>query len=263
MKQNKITGLHLIMAANQKGGSSKSTTIAEIAAGLKVLNVPTVIVNLEVTHDDVSTANQRLRTMLRGSHISDIDCDNPSTVLEQFGVVMSEAQKSNAVILMDIPGAMMTSGNKIWENLMTSKYFDYLNSFSLFGTVSNEIDHFVTATHVTNAVEHLHKHVFYRGWNNPASSEKLENMEEWKAISALYPSIIMPTRHDAMENVIFGRHPYQKVPGLIQLKSWYEQNEPQLTFPIKQPIFLVIQAIDEMSDFLKTNYLPIIKTSND
>lgn len=257
MKKREVNGLHLIMAANQKGGCSKSTTIAETAAGLKQLGIPLIVVNLEVT-DNSDTANQRLKMMLRQSDIQEVDCETPSSVNEHFGQIIEAATAQRAVILLDVPGAMMTSGNKIWTNLMESEYLEDLDSVTLIGTVSNEQDHFPTAVHVTNTVEHHNKHIFYRGWNNPAYAVKLEDLEQWKIVSQTYPSIIMRTRHDVMENVVFGRGIYADTPGLILLPKWYDEVGYKQPVPVRKPVRMVINAINHMSDFLKANYLPII-----
>ena len=258
-KQNtQIRGLHVVMAANQKGGASKSTTIAEVAAGLETLKIPTIIVNLEVTKTNVDTANQRLKTMLRGSNILDLECSDVSKVLTTFGQIL-DAAEDKAVILMDVPGAMMTAGNAIWDNLLASDYFNDVDSFSLIGTVSNEPDHFNTAVHVTNAVEHANKHVFYRGWNNPIHSTALQDMQEWKAVSKAYPSIVMPARHDLMEYVLFGRGEFTEVPGLIKLRDWYQTSGAGQPRRIRKPVELVLQAVDSMADFLDKHYLPKIR----
>ncbi len=253
---NKVNGLHVIMPANQKGGASKSTTIAEIAAALKSLDQTCLIVNLEVTKENADTANTRLRTMLRGSKIMDLDCSNPSTVIERFGEILDVAEKNHAIILLDIPGAMMTAGNAIWENLVSSDYFQDLDTFTLVGTVSNESDHFSTAVHITNLVDHEGKLVLYRGWNNPAHNIKLENMPEWKAISKSYPAIIMDTRHDIVEDLMFGRGKFKSVPGLVKLREWYETEGVNLARSERKPAELLLGSIDKMADFLSEHYLP-------
>jgi hypothetical protein len=260
MKNTKYTvdGLHLIMAVNQKGGASKTTTIAETAVGLSDLGIPLLIVNLEVTEEDSSTANQRLRTMLRGTQIINLDCSDVSKVLKELGKILQVARRSGAVVLMDIPGAMMTVGNGIWKNIQKTQYLRKVDSLTLIGTVTNERDHFNTALHITNAISHVNKKVFYRGWDNPLHTKRLQDMDEWKEVTKVYPSVLMPTRWDLCEDVVFGREEYTNAPGLLCLRDWFAKEELEMDLNVAQPIELVLQSLDVMTDFLRKNYLPII-----
>jgi hypothetical protein len=256
MKKKQIKGLHLLMPANEKGGSSKTTCLGEMAAALHQLDVPVIVVNAEV-YMDSANANTSLHDVLRGSPIKDLDCLNVSKLRREFGAVM-DAAEDKAIILLDVPAAMGAKANLAWRHFLETDYLEDFDSIGLVGTVSTRALQFKTALEITNAIEHPNKIIMYRGWSPEYPAMDISDLPAWQKVTAKYPAIVIEKRDVDCENLIQGDEHYKSMPGLLLLRDWYSKNHLEVSREDRKVIKRVLRTVDHMAAFLNENYLPML-----
>lgn len=249
-------GVHLLLAANDKGGASKSTYAAEARVACTLLGIPFRLVTFD-------GSNQTLNCIFRSNGVHCLAKPNGDILLDTFGWHIDEARKGGEIIIADMPPGITDSDNPIMKAFSDSQIHADFASIGLLVPVFTHSDHIggaLDALAAFKAAGIKHDRGLIRAWRPEPTSPKWESFPTFESLKALFPIWDCSSFMQSMADMMQATGNFTGYPALDKLPKMFAEDAQTMSTRERGQLRAAVGHLEKAKDAIFEHLLkPIIE----
>lgn len=249
-------GLNLIMAANDKGGGSKSTASAETRAVCHMENLPYRLITFD-------GSNQTLNAIFRGEGVNVVAKPNGDVLLETLGAQIDAAREAGEIIIADMPPGITDADNPILRAFSQSQILEEFTSIGLIVPVTTHHDHIKGALDALAAYADVpvkYTHGMIRAWRPEPTSPTWDSFVSWPILKKYFPVWECPSYMESFSAMMQGQGHFADYPSLDQLPEMFAERGSTLSTRERGQLRAAVSHLENARQAIRTHLLePILE----
>lgn len=244
-------GLHLIMAANDKGGGSKSTACAETRVTCYLEGIPCRLITFD-------GSNQTLHKIFRTEGVHVVAKPNGDVLLDTLGAHIDQAREANEIIIADMPPGITDKDQALIRALQQSQILEEFDSIGLIVPVIPHSDHIkgaLDALRVYADVPVKYDRGMIRAWRPEPTSPTWDSFVSWPTLSTSFPVWECPSYMQSMSDMMMGEGPYGEYPSLDQLPEMFAARGSTLPSRDRGRLRAAVSHLESARQAIRTHLL--------
>lgn len=244
-------GLHLILAANNKGGASKSTACAEMRVACKLEGIPCQLVTLDGSSETLNDIFPKERVFALAKSNGDI-------LLATLGPHMDEARANGELIIADMPPGITDADHPVLKAFKQSKILEEFDSIGLLVPVTTHKDHIKGALDVLAAFKDVpvnYDRGMIRAWRPKPTSPSWDSFASWTTLEEKFPVWECASFAQSFSDMMQGQQHFKDYTALDELPEFFNKVGPTMSACDRDELSAAILHLDAARQYIRTHLL--------
>ncbi len=251
-----ISGAHLLLVANNSGGSAKTTYAAEARVACAMHGIPHRLVTFDAS-------NQTLNGIFRDDGVNYIAKSNSEALLESFAWHIAEALKAGEIIIADMPSCIADPDSPIMKAFSDSQILAGFESIGLLVPVTatyHSIESALEALAAYKAAGIKHNRGLVRAWHADPARPTWDSFTGIAELKALFPFWNCNSYMQSMEDMMQARGDFTAYPALDKLPKKFAEDASAMSTRERGQLRFAVRHLEEAKEAIYEHLLkPIVE----
>jgi len=208
-------GAHIIMPGSTKGGPGKTTIIITMAGVCKLAGLNYIVASFD-------QSNTALERSLGKDVVVTLDAQTPELARMSLSEVAKHAREYNAIILMDMPGALTNKESVLLDNIRSARVLERCDSLSMIIPISPDPEEIEGGCSAITLFKP--DRILLRARKPTKYAPSFESFEKPWSFLSQYPSWDCEQWTQSMKEVITRSGEYTMLPTVPDLAAYLAKN---------------------------------------
>ena len=244
-------GAHLILVCNDKGGSCKSSAVAEARVAAHLMDLRHRLVTFDQSNDTLFRA-------FRGKGVHTLAIPNGDVLLESFGRHIDEARANGELIIADMPPGITDHDNPILHAFKESTVFEEFDSIALIIPVIPHHDHIKGAFDALAAYETIpvtHARGLVRAWRPDAKGPQWASFPTYATLLKKFPVWECGTWMQSFSDIMQEHGTFSAFPSLDELPEFFATESPKMSTHQRRALLGAVAHLEKAREAIQRHLL--------